>query len=502
MNNNTDLRREVIPRWRDLKRTAILGELNSGTLHNHVLNEMPQISLEFKYLEWERNNSLSIAIDLINSAYAAGQFEYAIKPAKFIYENEISVGEALNRIILIILGKEKNEIKFDLDINLIRAEISDMKKKLNFNAKNAVSWLNLGRLYSAVGELKLAERAINNALILSPNNRYIIRSAVNFFHQTKNYHNALKIFKKAESLIYDPWLLSAEIATCGLINRTSENIRRGKTLLNSDKFSAFDTSELASSIATQEISSGSNKKAKKLFAKSLVSPNENTLAQVAWMQEKKHILNNVEIKSYNRIPYNFEAISKLNKMSHDWMSSLNYLSKWIKDQPFNLDAYIEGSYIASVGLADYSQSINYALGGLSLFKNDFLLNNNLIFAYLKSDMLQEATEVIGKLNEPDGDELRITYLATLGLFSYKVGNIDEGRYLYDKSITLSKKYGNTYKTSLASIYQAQEEIGINDDMSNTIITKALSFVEKSDIEKLDGVSVELGRLKERLKDNM
>ena len=57
-------------------------------------------------------------------------------------------------------------------------------------------------------------------------------------------------------------------------------------------------SELASSIGTVELLYGSNKKSRELFKKSLISPNDNTLAQVEWAATKDKNLD-VDASGFN-----------------------------------------------------------------------------------------------------------------------------------------------------------------------------------------------------------
>ena len=67
-----------------------------------------------------------------------------------------------------------------------------------------------------------------------------------------------------------------------LCHRTTEFYRDSKEMLDGKRFHPHQLSELASAVATLELSSGNYRKGRKLFGLALQQPTENSVAQARW----------------------------------------------------------------------------------------------------------------------------------------------------------------------------------------------------------------------------
>ena len=76
----------------------------------------------------------------------------------------------------------------------------------------------------------------------------------------------------------------------------------------------------------------SDKKAKKLFAKSLINPNDNTVAQAEWAARR---LGLVVTEQALKVPLSFEANSTHSYRSLEIENSIQQAMQWLDDEPFS-----------------------------------------------------------------------------------------------------------------------------------------------------------------------
>lgn len=485
-NNRTHEERDVIPRWREFKRTANIGELNSIYLPVNNEPSEPSFQLKHSYEVWENDRDYLSAIDLINNAFVEQKYDLAIDAAKQILNEKKELGYPLNDIVSKIINRkvEVDYIEEVIDDRQHYAQISKYKKYLINNPSDSIAWTELARNYAILNIKEKANRSLDIALSLNRNNRYIVRSAVNYYYNLGDYDKAYYSVTNALDFSHDPMLLSAEISLNILKKKSSRHTKNARRMLNSKTINGMLLTELASSLGTLELLMGSLKKAKKLFLQSLINANDNTLAQALWVNENYRLINDESAlapASYTKIPYSYEAQVYFSRNNSNWNDAMKWIEKWKIDQPFDVRPYIEASYISAVGLSDYDKSIDYAKMGLKKFPNDLTLINNYVFSSLKRGDLENLTNYIKMMERYDKPEHEITYLATLGLLEYKVGNRESGQELYKKAISLSKEKGLIRMMNMGMLYQAQEEVSYSDEISEEIIAKALDISEKVEI---------------------
>jgi hypothetical protein len=115
------------------------------------------------------------------------------------------------------------------------------------------------------------------------------------------------ILRKNSATKYDPWLLASEIAFATVRNKTSNFMKTGGEMISSKNSSPFSISELASSISTVELLNGKRKKSRDLLESALISPNDNSLAQIEWINNKEDFFE-LDIKRF-KVDNNFEALT-------------------------------------------------------------------------------------------------------------------------------------------------------------------------------------------------
>lgn len=442
-----DKNRNVIPRWRDFKQTLQSKELKS--LNNSQGSKEP-LSPHFhakKIRDWQTEKSVKHAIELLNSAVVLDDQTYSVETASFLHTNPAAT-RPLQDISERLLYPPEHDDSFiqllDLDQfdQIIGAKIKSLRQCLVHNPFNSISWIELGRLFLIIGKEHPAERCILVATQLAPDNRFISRVSSRFFTHTGDYKKAKQILKNNAAFRVDPWLLSADIGISSLDNKSSFNIKRGRELIISKNYSPYDLNELLSAIATEELNAGSMKDSKRLFSQSLISPNDNSLAQAVWA--KKHIRDlDVNQGIFDRTPNIFEAKAYQFFYGKSWGPAYSSTMQWFIDQPFSRDPAAFGSFMAVSVLEKYDEAIKISNYGLRATPGDFTLLNNLAFAYLKKGDTTNAQQVLHKIDvEKLDDQFRVVYLATRGLLYYKLGQTETGDFLYRQASDLAGKIKN------------------------------------------------------------
>ncbi|MEN0055434.1 MAG: hypothetical protein AAGC65_17290 [Mucilaginibacter sp.] len=469
-----DKRRNVIPRWRDFKPTIELGELNPvpNAKSKAFANPISPFHTA-KIHDWEAARTVKNAIELLNSSIVLDDQEHTLSTASFLKSSRES-SVPLKKVADQILYPRDTDHSFEQLLNLERFDkiigekIQRLRRCLDHNPYNSISWIELARLFLIIGKEESAERCILVAIQLAPDNRYISRTGSRFFTHVGDYKKAQKVLKANAAFKTDPWLLSADIGIASLNNKSSFNIKIGRELVASQNYSPYDLNELLSALATEELNAGSIKNSKRLFNESLINPNDNAVAQAVWAG--KHISNlNLNQGLFDRTPHIFEAKAYNFYYNKSWGPAFSSTLQWFIDQPFSSDPAVFGSFIATSVLEKYDEGIKIAKYGLKSTPNDFTLLNNLTFAYLKNNNIKEAQQTIAKIHaESLNDHQRVFYLATKGLLYYKLGQIEAGETAYNESSNLAGRTKNKKLQLLADFHHLIAKVELEKSEQNLL----------------------------------
>jgi Tfp pilus assembly protein PilF len=483
-----DKKRNVIPRWRDFKQTIELGELKSITNPKKKLELNVQSPFHAsKIQDWQTDRSVKRAIELLNSSIIFEDQENSLNTATFLKSSKES-SAPLKKVAEQIMYPTDFDTTFEQLLNLeefdkvIGGKIKHLRKCLDHNPYNSISWIELARLFLIIGKEQAAERCILVATQLAPDNRYISRIGSRFFTHTGDYKKAKQILKANIAFKADPWLVSADIGISSLADKSSFNIKIGRELVASQNYSAFDLNELFSALATEELNSGNNKNSKRLFNESLVSPNDNSLAQAVWA--RSHIGDlNLNQGVFDRTRNVFEAKARQFFNGKSWGPAYSSIVQWFIDQPFSSDPAVFGSFIATSLLEKYDEGIKICKYGLKSTPNDFTLLNNLTFAYLKNNNIKEAQQTFARIHsEGLADQQRVVYLATKGLLHYKMGQLESGEALYNEASVLAARTKNKKLQLLADVYHLIAKTELDHDEQNILkLDRLVKELEPMDV---------------------
>jgi pentatricopeptide repeat protein len=465
--------RHVIPNWRSFNNTVKLGELNGSKGIQLNSSFKPDISNILE--DWDENKNLGVAGDIIGIALLSNQEENSIvrEIAKFITDNKDQATPALiNAAALVNKPSKEVELNLNFDVDTIdtfnesyqlyniHREIGLLRKKLIVNPNNPILWVEISRMYAILGQQKKAERSIRNAIYLAPENRFILRNSARFFTHLGDLEFAHDIIRRSELVKTDPWVMAAEISLATLRNRGSRFAKSGLQIIESNSFHPFNISELASSLATLELKNASVKKSRKLFDKSLINPNDNSLAQAEWAEQEENSLRSINPSEF-KVINSFEALARDSAQHKKWNDAIDYSKSWFLDIPFSKAAVTFANEIAYNKLKDHKLAVEIAKAGLVSHPNDPQLINNIIYSLCLQNKLDEAEAFLQRIKKEDiepNSVHQICLTASRGLFLFRKGFREAGRLLYFESMKLSKEINNLYLNSSAYVNYCREEV--------------------------------------------
>lgn len=427
--------RQVIPRWRNFATTIKIGELDSVAQTIRAPIEIQEGLWTNKLQEWRDNPASIFASDVLGCAIALGRSSEALEAAEYLIKSGTlaadSAREVAKRTIVAVAASTEPEfhLKHFRHEDLF-PEIHHLRKLLRQEPRDAFGWCDLALLHETLGHANQAEWAMNVALSLAPENRFLLRSAVRLFLHHDDLDRAHHVVSTSQAGLHDPWVLAAEIAVVDARGQVSRNIKRAKKMLVAGKSSPRHLSELWSAIATVELRSGNIKHARRNFRESLVEPTENALAQAKWAARRiGHIDFGAEL--IEKTPLSHEVKAWDYFVKSEWQMALKESWRWFRDQPFSSLPPIHGSFIATTALEEHEEAARMARCGLVANPTDFLLRNNLVVALARAGRIEEAESEAARIRGSQlGIKERITWLATSGLIGIRNGAIVRGREYY------------------------------------------------------------------------
>lgn len=477
-----DRPRQVIPRWRDFETTARLGEVSPVTVHRETSRRSVTDDASREQKEWASHHTVPFATDFIAAAIATGHVEVANDAIDFLTDPTTTVPPLARRVALNLRrptdidATEERAVR-PLSVEVVRAIIRDQKARLQFRGRDALAWAELARGYILLGFQQQSTKAMERALSLAPEDRFVLRSAARLFLHVGDTNRALRVLQ-ATTRHRDPWLFAAEIAVADRMGRPSRFAKAGLQLISSRDLLPFHITELASALGTLEASAGGIRKAKKLFRIAMLQPTENSVAQAEWAERNGNLIT-LRPDDLN-VPLSFEARTGHLLAKSQWRDAYNQCVDWLNDQPFAKRPALDASYIASVILQDYESAIDVIEYARVANESDWMLLNNLAFSYASADQLQQAQKVFEKLSPETGDPFRHgTWLATSGLLAFRANQYDDGRALYVAAVEEFVQNNLRDSEALARMFLAREELNAGTAFAEVALNGAREAVNRS-----------------------
>ena len=436
--------RRVIPNWRSLRDTVSNGELE------YPSNEHVAFNLEEYEQDWNREHTLLYASELVSAAVANGIKHNLIAKgaAEFMLNHDDEITEAQRTVALSLLAEDNavTNIKCNHEIDELLMNTGEIYAKIGYFKSiirkypfNPINYVEVARFYAMIGQTKQAINMMNIALALDSDNRFVSRSAARLFVHVEDLDRAHYVLRNNGQVALDPWLMASEISVNLLRGRSSSLIKKGVALINSGNFSPFCFSELSSSLGTLEFVNGTQKKSKIFFEKSLISPNDNSLAQAEWAKANKLSLH-FDKAVCEKVNMSYEANTLYAYQDDKYEDALKASIRWMNDMPYSKNPIFVGANIAYTFLKDYRTAAKILKRGLEANPNEPAFMNNLAYTYALDGKLVEANEILNRVTKiSDIDErTKICLSATRGLIAYRENRIEEGRTLYLEAIKAAK----------------------------------------------------------------
>ena len=439
--------RQVLPRWRSPSEST--EELSTGLPVTKQLTNSGAGWIAELRQSFAEYPTAATATELRETAFVLGVELTESESADVLkFNNGVKhkVADANKSKPLGLLSDEYSLIDSALAITSLRSQLRGYPKQ-------PLAWAELSRRYLSLGQKDRAEQSMLCALNLAPNSNYIVRSAVRLYNQVKQPGQAISILKRNKRTARDPWLLAAEIATSSVVDQTSRHMNIAAEMVKAKSSVPRHVAELAAALGTVEYQNGHHKRAKQLFAQSMVDPTENSVAQALWISQQDSSI--VLPEAAMLTPASYEAQARAAYAEGDWARSLNQSDQWLYDEPFDQKPAILGSFVSFVPeLAAPARDI--ATRGLLADKNSALLLNNRAVAHAYCGQINNAYEDLKNALKVRKDEPHL--LATLGLIAYRAGAVDFGQRAYTMSVAWFASQKDPASLARAYLYWLREGV--------------------------------------------
>jgi tetratricopeptide (TPR) repeat protein len=455
-----NLPRRIVPRWRTSDAAEATGELAPLPVREPIMHpEGDQEELARASSDFGRERTIGHAAELLSVAVALEVPDAARAAASFILEKREQAGEAASAVARrVVAGEEPFASPVtEPTTTETREVVQRTRRRIHEDARNVLAWLDLSRAYAAAGVADKAETAMRAALTLAPDHRFVLRSAARFFLHVGKPDEAHAYLRRSPASLHDPWLMAAEIAVATVAERSPKLVKAARSALASGHFTPFHIGEVASSLATLEVSAGSAKAARRLFRQALLDPTENSIAQAEWTARDVGL---IEFDpSLLKREGTYEANTAAAYVGERWVDALAHARRWLADEPFSGRAAAIGSVIAGVALEEVDEAVRFARQGVRTDPSDLLLQNNLVFTLTETGCLDEAERVHLRIPHKSltGTD-RVIWLANTGLIAFRRGDLELGRKCYGMAVSVAREMKDARLERLAEIYRLGEEI--------------------------------------------
>lgn len=421
--------RKLLPTWKEFNNSIPeLQPLHPTNISKGNISSFVQ--------DWKSCKNIANAGDLISAAIinARTDIEEVIEAANYVlYANEAHS--------VALSNTSKSILKISDGVDFAKYEkIAQMKKLLIEYPTDAILHIEIARNYLLLGQIAQAQGHVETALYIDHHNRYVVRCAARFYIHLKDYERALRIIRASLLTKSDPWLMASEIGISQIVDKTSNNIKRGLTLINSNNFNVFDITELCSAIGTQELMSGAYSKSRKLLNTSLRQPNSNSLAQAKWIFNEENLdlnFENVNLDSGNFWEAKCYGAFKI----EDYLHSLDFAKQWIAQEPYSTRAILYAYGLSVNYLYDLSSGEEIMKKALETHIGNPTFINNYAYTLVLDGQVELAEDIITKVKKnnfslTDIEDICLT--ATKGMISFRKGDAKNGSLLYLNAIDRSK----------------------------------------------------------------
>ena len=436
---------KAIALWRDSKSPGFLGEVLSFSVHENLTTKIREVANE-----------------AIKSNVAA-------TPVQRRVMQEFSQG---------LIGDYSSQLLNESSISQgypYQAHVSKLRSLLRAAPENVFALLDYAQFQAAAGKIISAERAIITARELAPNNRIVLRTAARFYVHARNpefAHNLIKLHSRTPG---DPWLMASEISLANTINAKPYFLSKGKRfILDQRNISPAHMTELAGSIAIEEINSGSLKLAREHQRKALLAPNDNVIAQAIGQAD----LFGIHLDG----PVVQGALAASNEalMLRSWIDLEPemveiYAQKWHMEEPFSSRPIVMLSTLYA-NRGDFDKAYQWVRIGLISDPHDVGLLTNLAYIQARKGNINDSRIAIRALKHLNFGLANAFADANEGLLAYMQGAYEVGDGYYEAALDFLEKKKLPNVAAYCAINQALAALDFQRPNVADVIKKANQYI--------------------------
>lgn len=437
--------------------------------------------------EWLGSPSIATAVDFVAESLILKDFtsEEAIKAAKYIISKAAPRNFLIRQLashFLEVTAVNWVEPSYIEGVNEIREDIARLKKLVRMHQENPIAWSDLALGYASLRQDDKAREAMKVALHLGNNNRFILRSASRCFMHLGEPDRSIAVLNRSGLCAVDPWIASAEISIADRAGLKIRSLRDAKDIVRNDNLTPFSRGELAISLGTLQMKSGSGKNAKRLMNQALIDPTENTLAQAEWLVKQLKVEVDSMVNLRSTVPASYEAKAVHLYYQKEFEQSLRASEMWGRFQFLSPQPIILSTFISSVHLDNDLRAIDIFDNALPAQREDSIVVNNYAFALARYGLIDYAVNALNLIKTDEiSDEEKLTISATCGLIAFREGHIEEGRNLYKAAVKGFELINDPSSAAIANYYWAVEEKRVRSEEAASRIKDAKSRIKRFNV---------------------
>jgi tetratricopeptide (TPR) repeat protein len=433
---------------------------------------------EQRKAEWERDQSIEVAAELVGTAIVLGRTGEVVPAARLLADAGSDATATLREMALHALGEsparpspKRASHPGRLERSSLYIQISRLRQYLHRNPRDAYGWVDIARVYTILGQNAKARQALFAAVAIAPEDRFVLRASARYFVHVEEPNAAQSLLLRARSTAQDPWLMAAEIAVAQSVDRTSPNVSQAIKYLKLNTWPPRSRSELSGSVGTQLLYDGATQQARQFFRNSLVDGTENAIAQVEWASARTSGL--IVPAELLRGPDSHEARALRDRTTGNWDDAIDRCWDWLEYEPTSTRPLVMGSYVASIAHEDGEVILEFTERGLDTEPNNAILLNNKAVGLLYLGRIEEAVNILSKIviENVSMNGQPVLY-ATTGLCLFRSGDPVAGRTFYERAISHPYASQDRRVHALALWHLALEETRIHSQEAQAVIERA------------------------------
>lgn len=482
-------KRSIVPRWRSMLNTPTIETITTPRFADYPGITSQQFSSLVQ--EWRKQGRAEDAVDIMDAGIASGNRALAVEGAKRVLSFSASLKpRVVNRANVIIYGsKDYSDVsklpENEYDEEQIYKKISNIKKQIYDNPRNTLAHVEVARLYSRIAQFDKAEKNLLIAVSIDPNDRFVLRACARFFTMIHNEREALKILWASESIRYDPWIQSAELAVADLAGKSTKfSHNAAKRVLNRGII-LRNESELATGWVSREIApKHQTRELVKRLHRTLTDPTENALAQGVWLLDASGVQFRESFPDVKFGDDAYEATALSLIEAENFEEAEKAAQKWYMDQPFQVRAAIELANTNFTYLHNWVKSFQVSKEALKIHNGNWILVNLACISSVYNNDFEEYSKYLKIFeNIQNGFEQEAFLLAARGVGDIRRGRYYDGVQNYLKACEVAKK-NKRQDLLINAIIFLIEQLSCAKLIGNRLY-KSIELNIQSSINKLD-----------------